>query len=629
MEENITKRKPSLIDIVIFSNDYANGKSFGKSLSEFIDPDGKDAREFVFHLNEDGKTVEIKDKNPILYIIAQNAGEGDAVMKQLQKKGLGYVIIPGENILEELKAVIKDLEDTLDLGFTLQDFVQMNSCGTPIEKVRAQLLTFRNGLSKIQLMKPALLSDGIFDLDQARASKLAGYFDTKKEELELMKFVPASGAASRMFKFVCEFLAEFNPHQETINAYINRRKDEALKIFLVGIDKFPFFNEVLNVAKEDGTYENMSKDLRYLSFIKTMLTDKAFDYANKPKGILPFHAYEGFVATPVFEHLKESAAYAASEGKAGVHFTISEEHLDGFLDAVDAAKKMVEPEYGVAINFGFSYQHKQTDTIAVDLVNQPFRNPDGSLLFRPGGHGALIQNLNELDADIVFVKNIDNVSHNNIETIALYKKALAGQLLDLQEQVFACLRRIEQDDVTEQEIRNMFAFAMAKLSVDVPEDIMKFTHEHRLDFAKQIFNRPIRVCGMVKNEGEPGGGPFWVKGDNGRVSLQIVESSQIDLDNPAQKAILAASTHFNPVDLVCGLKNYKGEKFDLEEFVDHSTGFIVHKNKMGKDLKSYELPGLWNGAMAGWITVFTEVPLATFNPVKTVNDLLKPAHQPQ
>ncbi|MGQ2983250.1 DUF4301 family protein [Flavobacterium sp.] len=625
MEENSTKRRSASIDIVICSNDPANGRSFGKSLSDFIDPDGKDAREFVFHFAENENGTD----KPGLYIIAQNVSGRDAIVNKLDKNGIGYVTISGEDIVEETKAVIKDLEDTLDLGFTLQDFIQMGSCGTPIEKVRSQLATFRNGLSKIQLMKPALLNDGIFDLHEAKATEFAAYFDSKKEGLKLMKFVPASGAASRMFKFVCEFLAEFNPQQETINAYINRRKDEALKVFLIGLDKFPFFDEVVTIAKAGPGYESQPKDLRYFSFIKTMLTHKAFDYANKPKGILPFHAYEGFVATPVFEHLKESAAYAASQGKAGVHFTISEEHLDGFLDAVDAAKKMVEPEYGVAINFGFSYQHKQTDTIAVDLTNQPFRDPDGSLLFRPGGHGALIQNLNELDADIVFVKNIDNVSHNNIETIALYKKALAGQLLGLQEQVFACLRKIVEGNVTEQELRNMFAFAMAKLSVDVPEDIMKFTHEHRLDFAKKIFNRPVRVCGMVKNEGEPGGGPFWVKGENGRLSLQIVESSQIDLDNPAQKAILAASTHFNPVDLVCGLKNYKGEKFDLEEFVDPSTGFIVHKNKMGKDLRSYELPGLWNGAMAGWITVFTEVPLATFNPVKTVNDLLKPAHQPQ
>jgi hypothetical protein len=620
MEENITQPKTTSIDIIIVADNAHSG--LGKTLSDFINPDGKDAREFVYHSNT--TTVAETGNSPQLYIVAGNSAE----LKVLENKNVLYVAIPGENLTEEAKAVMENLETTLDLGFTISDFVQMHHCGIPVEKVRSHLLTFRNGLTKIQLKKPAVLNDGLFGLDASRANELADYFDRKKENVKLMKFVPASGAASRMFKFVCEFLAEFDSEKETINAYINRRKDEALKVFLIGIDKFPFFNDILKVTKEDPEYANLPKDQRYFNFVKTMLTHKAFDYANKPKGILPFHQYEGFTATPVHEHLRECAAYTTSNGVADVHFTISQEHLDGFLDAVKDAKNRVEAEHGITININFSYQHKQTDTIAVDVYNQPFRNDDGSLLFRPGGHGALIQNLNELDADIVFVKNIDNVSHNNVETIALYKKALAGLLIDLQEQVFACLRKIDQGDVTEQELRNMFAFAMAKLSVDVPEDIMKFTHEHRLDFAKKIFNRPIRVCGMVKNEGEPGGGPFWVKGDNGKLSLQIVESSQVDLDNPAQKDILLASTHFNPVDLVCGLKDYKGQKFDLNEFVDPATGFIVYKNKMGKDVKSYELPGLWNGAMAGWITVFAEVPLATFNPVKTVNDLLKPAHQP-
>ncbi len=629
MEENITKQKTATIDITICTNGTGSGQTLCRELSEFIDPDGKDARELVFRTAETGNVIENPGKDPHLYIVAGDGSDTASLLKQLDKKGIGYITIPGENILEEAKKVVGDLEKTLDMGFTLSDFVQMGRCAIPIEKVRTHLTTFRNGLSKVQLKRPAILNDGIFDLYDARANELAAYFDERKDSLKLMKFVPASGAASRMFKFVCEFLAEFDAEKETINAYMNRRKDEALKVFFVGLDKLPFFGDVLRVTKGDPVYADLSKDLRYFSFVRTMLTDKAFDYANKPKGILPFHQYEGFTATPVYEHLKECVAYATSNGVADVHFTISEEHLDGFLDAVEDAKKIVEAEYDITINFSFSYQHKQTDTIAVDLHDKPFRNEDGSLLFRPGGHGALIKNLGELDADIVFVKNIDNVSHNNIEAIALYKKALAGQLIELQEQVFACLRKIEQGDVTDQELRNMFAFAMAKLSIDIPEEVMKFTPEHRLQFAMEMLNRPIRVCGMVRNEGEPGGGPFWVKGENGRASLQIVESSQVDLGDRAQAMILAASTHFNPVDLVCGLKNYKGEKFDLNDFIDPSTGFIVYKNKMGKDLKGYELPGLWNGAMAGWITIFTEVPLETFNPVKTVNDLLKPAHQPQ
>lgn len=633
MEENITKQKSNTVTITLYSSSAGNSKKMAEALHTFIDPDGNDAREFVFRNESFTNGLQNVATDTNLYILAGKAGDADMdkLVHQLEKNGTEYIVIPGEGdaLLSNAKATLAALEKTLDLGFTVNDFVQMDRCGIPIEKVRTHLVTFRNGIGKMVLKKPAVLSDGIVDLYEAKARELAAYFDQRKDSLKLMKFVPASGAASRMFKFVCEFLAEFDAEKETINAYINRRRDEALKVFLIGIDKFPFFNEILKVVKENPDYAGLPKDLRYFNFVKTMLTHKAFDYANKPKGILPFHQYGDFTATPVYEHLKESAAYATSKGAADVHFTISEEHLDGFLDAIEEAKKKVEAEYGITINFSFSYQHKQTDTISVDMNNAPFRNEDGSLLFRPGGHGALIENLNELDADIVFVKNIDNVSHNNIETIALYKKALAGQLLELQEQVFACLTQIEQGGVTEQELKNMFAFAIAKLSIDIPEEIMKFTPEHRLEFAKKIFNRPIRICGMVKNEGEPGGGPFWVKGDNGSLSLQIVESSQIDLENTAQKEILAASSHFNPVDLVCGLKNYKGEKFNLNEFIDPSTGFIVYKNKMGKDLKGYELPGLWNGAMAGWITVFTEVPIETFNPVKTVNDLLKPAHQPQ
>ncbi|MCW4468163.1 DUF4301 family protein [Flavobacterium sp. MFBS3-15] len=628
MEENITQRKTASVAINIYTNAPAQHKSLGDLLSGFINPDGKDAREFIFRIVGPASVAENENGGESLHIVDENSTGWEKLLKLLGKKGSSYITIPGNNIHEEARAAIKNLEDTLDMGFSVADYAQMAQIGIPVEKVRSQLVIFRNGIGKVQLKKPATLSDGIVDMYDSRAQELAAYFDQRKDSLKLMKFVPASGAASRMFKFVLEFLAGFDAEKETINAYINRREDESLRTFLIGIDKFPFFNEVLAVTKEREDYSALTKDRRYFGFIKTMLNDSAFDYANKPKGILPFHKYEDFTATPVYEHLKEAAAYASSQGVADVHFTISEEHLDGFLDAIKEAKVRVEAEYGISINISFSYQHKQTDTIAVDIQNRPFRNEDGTLLFRPGGHGALIQNLNGLDADIVFVKNIDNVSLNHIDAIAFNKKALAGQLIELQEQVFECLRKIEQGDVTGQELRNMFAFAMAKLSVDVPKDIMKFTHEHRLEFARKIFNRPIRVCGMVKNEGEPGGGPFWVKGDDGKLSLQIVESSQIDLENPAQKEILASSTHFNPVDLVCGLKDYKGQRFDLNDFVDPSTGFIVYKNKMGKDLKSYELPGLWNGAMAGWITVFAEVPLTTFSPVKTVNDLLKPAHQP-
>ena len=292
-------------------------------------------------------------------------------------------------------------------------------------------------------------------------------------------------------------------------------------------------------------------------------------------------------------------------------------------------KYKVEEKSGTTLHVSYSHQDKSTDTIAVTPSNEPFRNENGQLIFRPGGHGALINNLNNLDADVLFIKNIDNVIQNHIQEITLYKKGLAGVLLDLQEQIFEIMKAVENDEIGERHIPEIIDFIEKKLNIDVLEDFYKYTIENKLEFIKNKLNRPIRVCGMVKNEGEPGGGPFWVRSYKGNVSLQIVESSQVDTYNPEQAEILVKATHFNPVDLVCATKNYRGEKFNLTEFIDHSTGFIVSKNRNGKDLKGYELPGLWNGAMAKWITVFVEVPLVTFNPVKTVNDLLKPAHQPQ
>lgn len=629
MEENITQQRTTTINITVVC-DLSQQKGLAEELSAFIAPDGKEARECVF------KTLDLASVQPgnfngadIVLIAAEEDNEtADKLAATLTKAGTLCARVAGNgNEKEKIKETVLNLEKALDLGFTIADFAQIQQKGVSMEKVRSQLVIFKNGIQKIVLGKPATIGDGIYPMSKAEAIESAAFFDSKKDNYELKKFVPASGAASRMFKFLVEFLAEYNPEKESLNAYMNRQKDSAMKVFLVGIDKFPFFKEILEETKKDPQYSEWNKDFRYYNFVKTMLAPGRFDYANKPKGVLPFHQYEDFIATPVYEHLKESTAYASSNGQAHVHFTISDEHLDSFLDCIKEVKDDVERESGIEINFSFSSQMQETDTLAVDNNNAPFRNNDGSLLFRPGGHGALIDNLNKLDADIVCIKNIDNVSHNNINIIALYKKALLGVLIKLREQLFSYLEKLDADDISEQDISEIHAFAKEKLFIDIPADISKFTLEHRIQRTRELLNRPLRVCGMVKNEGEPGGGPFWIT-DNGRSSLQIVESSQIDLDNKQQNQIFSNSTHFNPVDLVCSLKNYKGEGFDLKSFVDPSTGFIVYKNKMGKDVKSYELPGLWNGAMAEWITIFVEVPLDTFSPVKTVNDLLKPAHQP-
>lgn len=625
MEENITKQHTGTINIAIYSNATPD---LAAQLSKYIAPDGKEAREFVFEIKKLNAAV---NTDSALNVIFEHSNDTEAkkTAKIFESKGLPHIISVSDDISETAKSIILSLEKALDSGFTVADFIQIYNQGTSVDTLRRQLTIFRNGLSRISLEKPALLEDGIHNINEEKAIDYAAFFDSKKDNFKLKKFVPASGAASRMFKFACTFIAEYNPEKETINAYINRKGETALSVFLVGIEKLPFYAAIKAIAEKNPDYKKWDNNERYYNYIKIMLGQDGFDFANKPKGILPFHQYNGVTATPVYEHLKEAVTYSASQGKTNIHLTISEEHVDGFLDAIKAVKADIEKESGVSINFNFSYQHKQTDTIAVDLNNEPFRTDTGELLFRPGGHGALIENLNNLDADVIFIKNIDNVSHNNINTIALYKKALAGLLIELQEKIFGYLSLIDEGQFTDTQLTEMFSFVKNELSVQIPDDVAKYTKGNKIDYIKELLNRPLRVCGMVKNEGEPGGGPFWVKGEQGRLTLQIVESSQIDLQNPAQKEIFEKSEFFNPVDLVCGIKNYKGEYFDLHEYVDNSTGFIVYKTKYGKDLKSYELPGLWNGAMARWLTVFAEVPLATFNPVKTVNDLLKPAHQPK
>jgi len=553
--------------------------------------------------------------------------------KALIEANKPFVIISGtaEERLNKAIKILSDLEKVKSIGLTSADFVQIYEYGIDPDTVLKHLAIFKKGMPKTLLDRAAIINDGIVELSQANFKGFEDLFDAKKDNLKLKKFVPASGAASRMFKFLSEFLNDFDLGNETINAYINRKNDKSLTVFLAGLEKYPFYEEIDQVlARNYSDYKSWTKDVKDFYFIKTLLSPEFLNFAGKPKGILPFHKYDdGYITTPVEEHLKECAFYASSNNKAFLHFTISEEHQTIFEKIISEVKSKVERQSGIDIDIKFSYQNKATDTIAVNLENEPFRDLNGELVFRPGGHGALIDNLNNLDADIVFIKNIDNVIQNHIQEIACYKKALAGILIVLQEQVFSYLNKLDAGATTENDIDEIVTFVKSKLNNGIVSDFDKYTLENKITYVREILNRPIRVCGMVKNEGEPGGGPFWVKDNNGHVSLQIVESSQVDTSNPEQLAILKTATHFNPVDLICGIKNHKGEKFDLSEFVDHNSGFIVEKNKDGHCLKAYELPGLWNGAMAKWITIFVQVPLITFNPVKTVNDLLKPAHQPQ
>jgi nicotinamide riboside kinase len=542
-----------------------------------------------------------------------------------------FITISGdkETRLKKAVAIIEDLTLALQMGFSPVDFLQIYKHGIPIENIKKQLSIFNEGIQKINLVNPATPEHGILQLSDVEFEQRADYFVINKSKLKLEKFVPASGAATRMFKFLNAFLNEFDIENETINRYINRKKDTELSLFIVGMDKFPFFQEVYEKLKiVYPNFDKLKSDYKNYYFIKMLLSPEYFNYANKPKGILPFHKYPANIVTPIEEHLHECAFYAVSNNHSSLHLTVSESHQEHFEAIIEKIKEGIEIKSNSKIEVSFSCQQKETDTIAVDLNNKPFRDEKGKLVFRPGGHGALIENLNAIDADIVFVKNIDNVIQNDIHQISFYKKALAGILLELQSQTFEYLKVLESKEADDAKIEEILIFIKEKLNIELNNDFYKFKSKIQIDKLRDLLNRPIRVCGMVRNEGEPGGGPFWVKGIDGKVTLQIVETSQIDLDNSKQLKLLEKSTHFNPVDLVCGLKNYQNEKFDLKQFVDPDSGFIVYKNLAGVDLKSYELPGLWNGAMANWLTIFVEVPLFTFNPVKTVNDLLKKAHQP-
>ena len=513
-------------------------------------------------------------------------------------------------------------------GLSSEDISQIKDRNIPFENIENQLNIFRKGIAKVQLEREATVGDGIVKLDKSQLEFYAAYFDKEKSHRRVIRFIPASGAASRMFKFLSEFLNDFDLGNESINAYINRTNCKDLRTFLAGIEKFPFYKPVLKVLNQrHPEAESWETSQRLYHFIKLLLQSEEFGYANKPKGVLPFHKYKSHTATAVEEHLAESVFY--TNDSVGIHFTVSEFHRHMFEDIIQHSKKKIEKENNIQIDTTFSYQDKSTDTIAVNPDNSPFRDDNGQLVFRPGGHGALIQNMDRLDADIIFIQNIDNVIQKILEDVSIYKKALCGVMLELQQEIFETLIELEKKEVTDHQIEEVANFITDKLEINRTEDFEMYTRENKIEKLIKILDRPIRVCGMVKNEGEPGGGPFWIIDKRGNVTLQIVESSQVDVDNAQQKGILESATHFNPVDLVCGTKNYKGEKFSLPKYGDSESGFIVDKSKNGKRLKGYELPGLWNGAMAKWITVFVEVPLITFNPVKTVNDLLKPTHQPQ
>lgn len=503
--------------------------------------------------------------------------------------------------------------------FTDKDTQQIKNNGLTTKEVEKQIEHFIKGFPFLNISKPASIGDGIVKLSDDEVNAYVKLYDDINPKS--LKFVPASGAASRMFKFLFEFYESAKHQYENIDQI----EDEQVKRFFTNINRFAFYDELCSIIKSNGfDIQDLMRKGKYKLILQYFLFEDGLNYGQKPKGVLTFHKYEDYVRTAFEEHLTEGVLHAKSpDNKVKIHFTISPEHDELFKELVVTKVKDIEGQFNVKFEISFSQQKPSTDMVAVDCNNELFRNEDGSLLFRPGGHGALIENLNDLDAEIIFIKNIDNVVPDKLKDSTIkYKKALAGVLLSFKERIFNYIDVLESKEFTPELLQEIAEFIKHDLCFDFIQE-----GEINTNNLFQMLNRPIRVCGMVKNEGEPGGGPFWVKQTDGTTNLQIVESSQINSDDGQQTRILKQSTHFNPVDLVCATRNYKGEKFNLLQYRDPNTGFISKKSKDGKDLKAQELPGLWNGAMAHWSTIFVEVPIETFNPVKTVNDLLRPEHQ--
>ena len=493
--------------------------------------------------------------------------------------------------------------------------------GISEQQIAEQLACFEKGFPFLKLDAAASVEKGIMAPAENEMKNYLEAWDTYKEgEKTIVKFVPASGAASRMFKNLFEFLG----------ADYNTPKTDFEKKFFDHIHSFAFYND-LNAACLDNTGKNINALLsehNYKAVVSNLLESAGLNYGALPKGLLKFHRYADGVRTPLEEHLVEGALYAAGKtGEVNVHFTVSTEHRALFEKLVAAKAAEYEAKYGTTYHISFSEQKPSTDTVAADMENKPFRDKDGKLLFRPGGHGALIENLNDLDADIVFIKNIDNVVPDRLKADTVtYKKLLAGVLVTLQKQAFEYLELLDGGHYSHEQLETIIRFVQQQLRCR-RTDLKELEDADLVIYLRKKLNRPMRVCGMVKNVGEPGGGPFLAYNPDGTISLQILESSQIDMNDPEKKAMFEKGTHFNPVDLVCAVRDYKGNKFNLLKHVDKATGFISYKSKNGKDLKALELPGLWNGSMSDWNTVFVEVPLSTFNPVKTVNDLLREQHQ--
>lgn len=504
---------------------------------------------------------------------------------------------------------------------TINDLNLLASKGIPEKQFEEQLRRFSEGFPFPKITASASVEKGIRLLSkEEQLVYIKAWDEYLLTNKRIVKFVPASGAASRMFKNLYEFMA----------AGYDEPATPFEKKFFANLERFAFRRALDEacIANEGKPAAKLVGEGKFKTVVSLLLERRGLNYGQLPKGLLPFHSYPQGARTAMEEHLAEGAMYAKNKaGEVNLHFTVSAGHEPLFEACIAQKQAWYEDKFSVKYDISLSRQKSSTDTLAAGMDNLPFRDPEGNLVFRPGGHGALIENLNDIEADLVFIKNIDNVTPDSLKyATVIYKKILAGMLVSLQKQIFYYLRLIDSGKYSHKQVEEMIHFLHDRLCIR-KSDVKHLEDAELILYLKRKLHRPLRVCGMVKNAGEPGGGPFLTLNPDATVSPQILESQQIDRSDPEQQALLEKGTHFNPVDLVCALRDHRGEKYRLPDYVDKNTGFISVKSKDGKELKALELPGLWNGAMSDWNTVFVEVPIETFNPVKTVDDLLRPEHQ--
>lgn len=519
--------------------------------------------------------------------------------------------------------------------FTDADRWQMAALGLSEARVLEQLKFFQRPRFYLELARPCTLGDGVHRLSPEQHQGYLRQHEAACRAGRFLKFVPASGAASRMFQAPLSYLAEVSETlvrgdfpQETSGLGPERQAATLCRC----LEQFAFFPDLAAAMAAEGLeLQEVLERGQYHRALFYLLSETGLNYASLPKGLLKFHRYETESRTALEEHLVEAAHYVRDgQGRCRLHFTILPEHREFFAGFLHEAAPLWERRLGCRFQVEFSTQSHATDTLAVDLHNRPFREEDGRLHFRPGGHGALLGNLQGLAGDLVYIKNIDNVVPDRLkEPTILWKKIMGGFLAELEDRLHGMLRLLDAGPPEPALLEEAADFARRRLVLRLPPDFGDWPASRQREVLMELLNRPLRVCGVVKNEGEPGGAPFWVREADGSLSLQIVEGVQVDLESPGQRTVWESSTHFNPVDLVATLRDFRGRPFDLRRFADPEAVFISRKSRNGRDLKALELPGLWNGAMARWLTVFVEVPGITFNPVKTALDLLRPEHLPE